>query len=407
MKRLIILFLFTLLAVVIFVSAQDDHLATMESFSAYLDQIASAPAEEATAMVDVLWNNYLVPTHSIPFVRGGDVAFLYLGDENTRKVEWRGDFTAWESDDRFVGERVGETDLWVVYFQFPTTARLDYKIVLNGGTWILDPNNPYQQAGGFGANSELRMGDYAPSPFIVRDETIAKGRVRGPYRLQSDALGYAVNYSVYLPVGYADLDALPTIYVLDGHEYANDDMGSMVTVLDNLIAQNLISPVIAVFIDPRNVDNANDNLRQDQYIENSAFAQFVSEELVFNIDRVFKTSQNASDRAILGTSLGGLASAYIGVNYPDVFNNIAIQSPAFWAGETLYDLYEESDGLALSLIITNGLPLWDSIDVPAFKAILDAKDYPYITIEVPEGHSWGNWRALVDDILIHFWGITN
>ncbi|MCU0481544.1 MAG: alpha/beta hydrolase-fold protein [Anaerolineae bacterium] len=405
MKRLIMLFLCTLLTVVIFVSAQDDHLATMDSFSAYLDQIASAPAEEADAMVDVLWNNYLIPTQSIPFVRGGDIAFLYRGD--AEKVEWRGDFTNWQSDARFVGERVGETDLWVVYFQFPTTARLDYKIVLNGGTWILDPNNPYQQMGGFGANSELRMGDYVPSPFIVRDETTPKGNLRGVYTLQSDALGYAVNYSVYVPVGYAELDELPTIYVLDGHEYADDDMGSMVIVLDNLIAQNLISPVIAIFIDPRNVDNVNNNLRQDQYLENPAFAQFVAQELVVQIDRVFKTSQNASDRAILGTSLGGLASAYMGVNYPDVFNKIAIQSPAFWAGSDLYELYENSEGLALSFIITNGLPLWDSIDVPRFTAILDEKDYPYTTIEIPEGHSWGNWRALVDDILMHFWSLES
>jgi len=386
------------------VFAQDDRLATIETFSAYLAEIASAPSEEANVMLADLWE-HLIETESIPFVRGGDVAFLYRGEANS--VEWRGDFTGWSASADFMGERVGETDLWVVYAQFPTTARLDYKIVLNGNNWILDPNNPYQQMGGFGANSELRMGDYAPSPFIVRDEAVAKGRVRGPYRLQSEALGYAVNYSVYLPVGYADLDALPTIYVLDGQEYAHDEMGSMVIVLDNLIAQNLISPVIAVFIDPRNVDNVNQNLREEQYIENPAFAQFVAEELVFNIDRVFKTSQNASDRAILGTSLGGLASAYISVNYPDVFNKVAIQSPAFWVSETLYGLYEDSNGLALSFIITNGAPEWDADDIPDFTSVLDVKAYPYTTIEVAEGHSWGNWRGLVDDILIHFWGITN
>lgn len=404
MKRLILFLLYSLLMMVGVVFAQDDHLATIESFSAYLDQIASAPAEEANEMVTDLWEQ-LIEAESIPFIRGGDVVFLYFGEANS--VEWRGDFTNWSNDARFMGERIGETDLWVVYAQFPTTARLDYKIVLNGNNWILDPNNPYQQLGGFGANSELRMGDYVASPFIVRDEDTPKGRVRGPYRLQSEALGYAVNYSVYLPVGYADLEALPTIYVLDGQEYAHDDMGSMVIVLDNLIAQNLISPVMAVFIDPRHVDNVNDNLRQDQYIENPAFAQFVAGELVFNIDRVFKTSQSASDRAILGTSLGGLASAYISINYPDVFNKVAIQSPAFWVSESLYGLYHDSEGLALSFIITNGLPEWDADDIPNFTSILDEKTYPYTTIEVPEGHSWGNWRGLVDDILIHFWGLEN
>jgi len=391
------------LFVVSLTSAQDDPLATMESFSGYLDQIATAPADEAQTMVADLWG-LLTETASIPFVRGDEVAFLYVGDANTKKVEWRGDFTGWESSDDFVGEKVGETDLWAVFAQFPSDARLDYKIVINGGTWILDPNNPNQQMGGFGANSELRMGEYVPSPFVVRDETAPQGRVRGAYRLQSEALGYAVNYSVYLPTGYADLDALPTIYVLDGQEYSHDDMGSMVIVLDNLIAQNLINPVIAVFIDPREPNRDSNNRRESEYIENADFAQFVATELVVNIDRVFKTSQNASDRAILGTSLGGLASAYIGINYPDVFNNIAIQSPAFWISTDLYGLYEASEGLALSFIITNGSPLWDADDIPDFTTILDEKAYPYTLIEVAEGHSWGNWRGLVDDILIHFWG---
>jgi enterochelin esterase family protein len=247
------------------------------------------------------------------------------------------------------------------------------------------------------------MTDYAPSPFIVRDETVPQGRVRGAYRLQSEALGYAVNYLVYVPAGYADLDALPTIYVLDGHEYSNDDMGSMVIVLDNLIAQQLISPLIAVFIDPRDPNNPSNNRRQSEYIENPAFAEFVAEELVLNIDRVFKTSET---RAILGTSLGGLASAYIAVNYPDVFQNVAIQSPAFWVSSDLYELYEQSENLDLFMIITNGTPEWDADDIPNFTTILDEKAYPYALIEVNEGHSWGNWRGLVDDILIHFWSMA-
>jgi enterochelin esterase family protein len=38
------------------------------------------------------------------------------------------------------------------------------------------------------------------------------------------------------------------------------------------------------------------------------------------------------------------------------------------------------------------------------QAILDAKGYQYQHIVVNEGHSWGNWRALLDDILLHYFG---
>lgn len=403
MKRFILFFLLGLMIGAVTISAQDDPLATIDTLSAYIDQIATAPADEAQAMVDELWAQ-LLETASIPFVRGEDVAFLYRGDANT--VDWRGDFNGWSPSDEAQGTRIGETDLWVAYAQFPSDARLDYKIVVNGNNWILDPNNPYQQVGGFGPNSELRMPDYAPSPYFVRDENTPQGRVRGPYRLQSEALDYAVNYSVYQPAGYADLENLPSMYVLDGHEYSSDDMGRMVIILDNLIAQKIISPVLVVFIDPREPNRPTNNRRESEYIENPAFAQFVAEELVLNIDRVFKTAPSADKRAILGTSLGGLASAYIAVTYPDVFHNVAIQSPAFWVSSDLYDLYTTSADINPFIIITNGRPEWDADDIPDFTAILDEKGYTYSYIEVNEGHSWGNWSALLDDILIYFWSMA-
>jgi len=38
------------------------------------------------------------------------------------------------------------------------------------------------------------------------------------------------------------------------------------------------------------------------------------------------------------------------------------------------------------------------------KKILEQKEYPLKYIEVNEGHSWGNWRGLLDDMLIYFFG---
>ena len=47
----------------------------------------------------------------------------------------------------------------------------------------------------------------------------------------------------------------------------------------------------------------------------------------------------------------------------------------------------------------------DMADVTGqFQTILDTKGYDYRHVIVNEGHSWGNWRALLDDILIGFWG---
>ena len=38
------------------------------------------------------------------------------------------------------------------------------------------------------------------------------------------------------------------------------------------------------------------------------------------------------------------------------------------------------------------------------KAVFEGKAYPLRYVEVPEGHSWGNWRAQLAAPLMQFWG---
>jgi enterochelin esterase family protein len=41
------------------------------------------------------------------------------------------------------------------------------------------------------------------------------------------------------------------------------------------------------------------------------------------------------------------------------------------------------------------------------KTILEGKSYPLKYLEVPEGHSWGQWRSQLDDLLVYFFGSTD
>ncbi|MBZ0314823.1 MAG: hypothetical protein K8L91_00280 [Anaerolineae bacterium] len=377
--------------------AQENSLpyATFAEFQTALDQAV------ASGDIDPFWETILA-TGQMPFIWDHICVFLYRGDVS--KVEWRGDFSGWESTPMTLGEQQGDTDLWMLVKLFPLDARLDYKIVLNDSEWILDPLNPYQQLGGFGPNSELRMPEYVyPVDTIPRDD-IEKGTLSEQVIVTSSNMGNKNAYRVYTPADYANLDTLPVIYVTDGHEYANDQMGSMVTVLDNLIAESKIRPVVAVFIDPRNPDSPTINRRESQYITNSKFGAFLAEELVPIIDMEYKTDARPEARAILGTSLGGLNSAYMGLNHSDVFGLLAIQSPALWVATRVIDAYEELDRLPLKIFMSQG-SFWDDIEnTRRLRDIFEAKGYPIMFIETPDGHSWGNWRALLDDLLIYFFG---
>ncbi|WP_428390021.1 alpha/beta hydrolase-fold protein [Mucisphaera sp.] len=356
---------------------------------------------ERTAAVDDFWNT-LRAAGQVPFAIDDRVVFMYRGPASS--VAWAGDFNGWNPSNSN-GIRIENTDLWVLQQTFHADSRLDYKVVLNGGSWILDPANPLQMWSGFGPNSELRMPLYAFPTETVRSETVPRGTITANARIPSQRLGQDVNVRVYTPAGYDDeaMENLPVVYVTDGHEYLDQRLGAMATVLDNLIDQGTIQPVIAVFIDPRNPSNGQ-NLRFDHYINNPDFVGFLADELVPTIDRSFRTNPTAEARTIMGTSLGGLVSAYTGALRPEVFGNLGIQSPAFWTYPTIYNWYQDMDlADALKIVMTAGAE-YDGNGGVTMDAILGGRGFDYRFIETNEGHSWGQWRGLLDEILIDLVG---
>ena len=221
------------------------------------------------------------------------------------------------------------------------------KIVLNNSSWILDPRNSFRQVSGFGTNSELRMPEWEyPEETIARDD-VMKGTLSNNFLISSISsnLGYDVNYKVYTPYNYASLDSLAVVYFTDGHEYSNSALGAAVNVLDNLIYDEEIEPLLAVFIDPRDPNNSSINRRIDEYAGNPDFANFVADELVTEIDNNYKTIKNPASRGIIGTSFGGRNSAYFGLVRNDVFQKIIIHSPAL--NQQIIDDYQNNPRLPL------------------------------------------------------------
>ncbi len=371
-------------------------------FKAELTKIALIESEtERNLLITQFWDT-LKNRNQIPFIFGDSVAFLYKGEASM--VSWAGDFNGWwESALGYEGVKIGLSNVWINEQKFPSDARLDYKIIVNGN-WILDPANPYRQMSGFGPNSELRMPGWVFPQETVLQPGVTRGSLSGNFTILSNTsnLNYSVQYKVYTPYGYNELSNLPVIYVTDGHEYSDDAKGSMIIVLDNLIFSGQIKPVIAVFIDPRNPSNLNLNRRSDEYTANNKFANFVADELVPVIDSNYKTDTTAEVRAILGTSLGGWNSAFFGYYRSDKFHLIGIHSPAF--DDAIIDNYSISSLLPIKIYMSTGVINDTQVKARAMKTIMDNKGYPLMYKEVNEGHSWGNWRALIDEPLIYFFG---
>ncbi len=346
----------------------------------------------------------------IPLIVIDSVAFLYKGNANT--VAWMGDFNGWGYYKEIPnqGKNIPNSDIWILKMKFPLDARLDYKIVVNETHWILDPVNSYQQWSGVGGgspNSELRMPEWKEDPMLIEIPSAKKGEVISDVLLESKELSYQIMYSVYLPPGYNRNKKYPTLYVTDGYEYMHPKMGNMITVLNNLIHLNKIQPAVVVFVDQRNPINRAENRRMRELAMNYNYLNFYLNELLPEIERNYSVEKDAAHRGILGTSMGGLNSAFFSFTRPDIFGLSAIQSPAFSYRNDIFLMCENAENPPLKIFLSAG-SIYDAIEgAEKMKGILESTMCTYQFVETPQSHSWGQWRDLLDDILVYFFPVSN
>ncbi len=356
-----------------------------------------------SAEADSLWAR-LEREGQIPYTKDSVAIFLYKGE--AEKVAFSGDFNSWGNDEDtgHTATRLEGTDIWYWRTTFPEDARIDYKIVIDDEEWILDPVNNHYQWSGFGLNSELRMPEWEPEPLTVRTNYVPKGHFSNVQIMNSSSLGYNIMYRVYTPRNYEELGPLPVIYFTDGNEYFDNRLGAARNVLDNLIHMNKIEPVIAVFVDSRDPYDLGMNRRVDELGVNPDYLRFFEKELIPEIEQEYKVLTGAENRAIVGTSLGGLNATYFGFSRPDLFGKMGIQAPAYWFEESIYDIVMEAEVDEPEIFLSVGTIGDNTEDARRMKDIFDKMELPVSYVEVNEGHSWGAWSAQLDDILIQFFG---
>ncbi len=372
--------------------------ATLGELFAALDRAAaSGDAEEAWARAQA--------AGTMPLVFGRTAVFLYRGPGET--VEWRGDLDGWEEGPTTHGERVGATDLWWKVAQLAPGSRLDYKIVVDGGTWLLDPANPHAQLGGYGPNSEARVPPWQPPEEVRRRPDGPHGALGERTPVPSRALGYDVSVRVYEPAGYDPGAAAPypLLVVTDGSDYWHEEMGSLVAVLDNLIADGALPPLVAVFVDPWDRPGGT-NRREPELIPSgpwpSPFLEFLADELLPHVAQAWPVDETGARTAILGTSFGGLFATYAAATRPDRFGLAAVQSPAYWPSPWLLPAVANAERLPRRVALDVGsYERCAAYQARQMRAALEGRGVELLYREVPDGHSWGHWRATVGEGLAY------
>lgn len=321
--------------------------------------------------------------------------FLYQGKNQT--VQIVGDHNSWKPSE--FCKHIDGTNLFYAIMNFPADARIDYKFVLDSAEWILDPVNKRKIVGGFGTNSELRMPQYIEAPEIVFHKKIPHGTIDS-VSMKSSSLGNERLIKIYTPPGYSkDGKKYPCLFVHDGLEFLS--LASMRNVLDYCIAAKEIQPVVVVFVPP--VD------RQKEYWLSAQFETFFVDMIIPYIRRHYYVSLEESETAMMGASLGGVTAIQIAFNHSLLIGKCAGFSSAIQIneGEIIKRLQQEPvEKIEFYLDCGRYEGAIKGSDFfklnKSFAEMLRAKGYNVQWQEFNEGHSWGNWRAHIDDVLKNF-----
>ncbi|MEZ0324430.1 MAG: esterase [Fimbriimonas sp.] len=225
------------------------------------------------------------------------------------------------------------------------------------------------------------------------------------HHYKSGVIGDQRDFFVYTPPAYSTGKNLPVLYLLHGFSDTADGwtaVGKAHVILDNLIAQGKAKPMLVVmtlgygvpdFASPGGTNFRNPELVTRNYTN---FSRALLEEVEPMVEKEYKVSKAAKDRAIAGLSMGGAESLFVGLNNLGTFGYIGAFSsgglpgspesafPKFTADaankhlKLLWIACGTEDGL---IGMNRGLDKW-----------LTEKRANHSYVELPGRHTWMVWR---------------
>ena len=146
---------------------------------------------------------------------------------------------------------------------------------------------------------------------------------------------------VFLPASYSENSAkrYPVLYMHDGQNLFDAKTAAygvawgVASTVNRLVATGVMDEVIVV-----GIDNTPDRIPEYTPCCDAkygggkldAYGAFVVDTVKPYIDKTYRTLANKESTAIMGSSLGALASLGIAQRYPDLFSKVGIVSGSFW-----------------------------------------------------------------------------
>lgn len=271
------------------------------------------------------------------------------------------------------------------------------------GVFLLDPNNSSIKPNLLTPQNTAHVPGTTPTLWEVAD--VPHGVIHHHF-FKSKLIGDERDFYVYTPPGF-DPKAkakYPVFYLL--HGYSDDAsawtaVGMANVILDNLLAQNKIKPMIVVMplgygtMDMIKLKWAVWDHPEVPQLNFDNFSKSLIKEVIPQVESAYPVSVRREDRAIAGLSMGGSESLLTGLNNIDKFAYVG----AFSSGglpddySVAFPALDPNQAKQLkTLWIACGTS--DGLIAPnrKFKSWLKTKNIVFTDIETPGAHTWMVWR---------------
>lgn len=238
------------------------------------------------------------------------------------------------------------------------------------------------------------------------------------YDLNSKILNTTRTIQIYRSGQMSHTQNPITLIVFDGVQYAQ--MLELHKALDILVQQNKLPAIQVVF-----VGHPSEALRPQELTPNSSYSEFFKYELLPFLDTKLASPRDKQNTVIAGSSLGGLSSAYLALQFPEEISHVIPLSGSFWWKEQASDkdlgilkwikthqssvqqhpqqwfisanTYESSRNNGLSILETSPQVAQKLKDLGHHM-----HDQSYVG-----GHSYAVWQVALQDALQHFFKPEN
>lgn len=179
--------------------------------------------------------------------------------------------------------------------------------------------------------------------------TVTKGVSFIPTNIEIPQLNRKRTIRMYFPPDYSSGKRFPVIYMHDGQNLF--DAGTSFSgewqvdeTLDSLYKYNGFSCiVVGIYNGEKNRLNEYSPWRNDTLNaggDGEKYASFIVKNLKPFVDSHYRALTDRENTVIMGSSMGGLISLYMALEYPEVFGKAGIFSPSLWFSPKVFELIQ-------------------------------------------------------------------